>query len=377
MNKIWTVLFLTAICSTSLFANDKLKIQINRNVELLGLAYFIGFEGQGIESATIEIGGNKIPKKDWHNFGFMLYEKYKTHAASENLGKSFSVADHLWLDYIIAFLLQVESVPNAKLTDNIDESYYINFSKKKDIHEAKQNVILFLDGFNAFCREINFDQYMLDSKSYYDKSIEEIKKALPRQDFINTMERFYKTEFDSYSLIPSLTIPKGMGFGLKFTLNEMTNVFNVFGALDFQDFKDSNRLKMGFENEQKLRELSVHEFGHSFVNPIVGELPEETFKKTEKLFEPLKSKMGEQGYNNWKVCVYEHFVRAGEIFLSEKLGDKERTEKLKTEYVQGREFKYIPVIIPELSKFSRGEYKTYSETVRKTMDILMAQATTE
>lgn len=371
MNRIKTILILTTIYSTSLFANDKLKIEINKNVELLGLAYFIGFEGQGIESDTIEIGGRRIPKKDWHNYGFKLYENYKGYAASDNLGKSFSIADHLWLDYIIAFLLQVDNVPNAKLTDNIDQSYYINFSKTKDAQEAKQNVILFLDGLNAFSKEIDFDQYMIDSKLYYDKSIEEIRKALPKQDFIHIMEKFYKTEFDSYSLIPSLTIPKGMGFGIKYTLNKKTNVFNVFGALDFQSFDDLNSLKMGFDNDQKLRELSVHEFGHSFVNPIIGKLPEETFTKTEKLFEPLKSKMEAQGYNDWKDCVYEHFVRAGEIFISEQLGDKEGTEKLRKEYIQDRQFKHIPTIIPELQKFSNGKYKSYYETVQKTMDKLM------
>jgi hypothetical protein len=373
MYKIKTTLLLTFICTTSLLANDKLKIGINKNVELLGLAYFIGFEGQDIESKTIEIGGNKIPKKDWHNYGFMLCEKYKAHATSEGLQKSFSVADHLWLDYIIAFLLQVDDAPNARLTDNIAESYYIGFSKKKDLHEAKQNISLFLEGFNAFYKEVNFDQYLVDSKKYYDQSIAEIKKVLPKQDFIGTMEKFYKTGFDSYALIPSLTIPKGMGFGINYTRNEKTNVFNVFGAFDFQSFNDTNKLKMGFDNEQKLRELSVHEFGHSFVNPVVGNLPEETFQKTEKLFEPLKVKMEQQGYNNWKVCVYEHFVRAGEIVIAEKSGDKERTEELIKEYAQDRQFKYIPVIIPELKKFDKGKYATYFETVQKTMDELMKQ----
>jgi hypothetical protein len=348
-----------------------LRIEINKNVELLGLAYFIGFEGQGIELDTIDMGGRKVPKKDWHNYGFMLYEKYKHYAASENLGQSFAIADHLWLDYIIALLLQVDHVPNAKLTDNIDQSYYINFSKTKDANEAKQNVILFLDGLNAFSKEINFDQYMIDSKIYYDKSIEEIRDALPKQNFIDTMEKLYKTEFQTYSLIPSLTIPKGMGFGIRYELNNMTNVFNVFGALEFQSFDDLDSLKMGFDNDQRLRELSVHEFGHSFVNPIVDKLPDEVFIKTEKLFEPLKSKMEAQGYNDWKVCVYEHFVRAGEILISEQLGDKEGAEKLRKEYVQDRQFKYIPIIIPELKKFSDGKYKSYYEAIHNTMEKLM------
>ena len=100
--------------------NKKLQIEINKNVELLGIGYFIGFEGEDIEAKMIEINGKKIPKKDWHNYGFWVYQKYKSFGTSENLAKSFAVADHLWLDYLIALLLQVDDVPNAKLRESID-----------------------------------------------------------------------------------------------------------------------------------------------------------------------------------------------------------------------------------------------------------------
>ena len=96
---------------------NKLKVEINKNIELLGLAYFISFEGVDIEYKTVEIEGKKIQKKDWHNYGYYIYEEYKSYATSENLSKSFALADHLWLDYLTAFLLQVEDVPSAELTD--------------------------------------------------------------------------------------------------------------------------------------------------------------------------------------------------------------------------------------------------------------------
>ena len=363
----WTTISFTTVINPA----DKLKIGINKNVELLGLAYFIGFEGDGIETKTVEIGGKKIPKKDWHNYGFYIYEKYKSFRTSENLGKSFSVADHLWLDYLIDLLIQVENAPNARLKETIDQSYYINFSKKKDLQEARQNVTVFLDGLNGFCKEIDFDNYLLETKKYYEKVIDEIRNNLPTQDFIGAMETFYKSRFDSYSLIPSLTIPKGMGFGMKYTSDNKTHVFNVFGALDFQEFLNTDELKMGFANESKLRELSIHEFGHSFVNPVVGKLPEDKFLQTEKLFESLKSAMDKQGYNTWKVCVYEHFVRAGEILIAEKLGDMEGVKKLQAEYEQDRQFKYIPVILTELRKYDKRIYATYYDTVIKSMDELI------
>lgn len=346
---------------------NKLKVEINKNIELLGLAYFISFEGVDIEYKTVEIEGKKIQKKDWHNYGYYIYEEYKSYATSENLSKSFALADHLWLDYLTAFLLQVEDVPSAELTDSVKENYYINFSKEKNVDEAKQNAKIFLEGLNSFSKEINFESYLSRSQKYYQKVIEEIENGLPNSAFIGVMESYYKREFDNYILVPSLTIPKGMGFGIRNTDNERSIIFNVFGALDFQEFDNDDNLIMGFANHKKLRELSVHEFGHAFVNPVVAQLPESLFAKTEKLFELLKSAMSDQGYNTWKVCVYEHFVRAGEILIAEKLGESENAEKLIFEYVQTRQFKYIPKILVELRKYDNGFYSSYYDTVEQIM----------
>lgn len=349
---------------------EKLEIKTNKNIELLGLAYFIGFEGVDIEQKTIEVGGKTLPKKEWHNYGFKIYQEFESFATSENLAKSFSVADHLWLDYLIAFLLQVDNVPNAVLTDSIDEKYYLNFSKEKIIVEAKENAETFLNGLNSFSEEIEFDSYLMNSKEYYDKVIEEIENGLPDKSFVKAMELFYHKRFDNYLLVPSLTIPKGMGFGINNTSAGETEIFNIFGALGIQEFEDKDNLKMGFSNQEKLRELSVHEFGHSFVNPVVAKLPDSLFKETEHLFEPLKSTMSDQGYNTWKVCIYEHFVRAGEIIIAEKVGKKKNAKKLLADYKEKRQFRYIPEIIAELRKYDKGEYQSYYETVEKAMEHL-------
>jgi len=348
---------------------NKLEIKINKNIELLGLAYFIGFEGVDIEKKTIEIEGKTMPKREWHNYGFKIYQQYKSFITSEKLGKSFSVADHLWLDYLTAFLLQVENVPNAKLTDSIKEKYYLKFSKEKNIEEAEKNAEIFLDGLNIFSEEIEFDNYLTSSKVYYNKAIKEIEDMLPDNSFVEEMESFYRKKFDKYVLVPSLTIPKGMGFGIKNTSNG--KIFSIFGALDFQEFEDVKSLKMGFANQEKLRELSVHEFGHSFVNPVVAKLPDSLFLQTEHLFEPMKSAMSDQGYNTWKVCVYEHFVRAGEIIIAEKIGKKRSANKLFKDYHEKRQFKYLPEIIVELRRYDKDEYQSYYEMVKRVMEQLI------
>ncbi|AXT19648.1 DUF4932 domain-containing protein [Flavobacteriaceae bacterium AU392] len=347
--------------------SSKLRIEINKNIELLGFGYFIGFEGLNIENKTVEVNGEIIPKKEWHNFGYSFYEKYKSFASNENAIKSFAIADHLWLDYLIAFLLQVEEFPNAKLPETLDASYYINFSKDKNMAEAKLNATAFLDWLNKFYEEVNFDSFLSQSKPYYNKIIEEVTNAIPNATFIAEMEMFYQKRYDSYVLIPSLTIPKSMGFGIRMLEKDSSRVFNVFGALDFQEFNNIKKLKMGFNHPKKLRELSVHEFGHSFVNPEIFKLPDSLFANTKALFLSIKDNIYKQGYNTWKACVYEHFVRSGEIIIAERMGNLQTAKQLQLDYEIQRDFKYIPIILPELRKYNEGVYKTYSETIKNTM----------
>ena len=346
-----------------------LQVGFNKNAELLGMAYFLGFESIGIERDTIDIGGVSVPKKDWHAYGYAFSQEYGDFRNSENLQTAFALADHLWLDVLLHLLLQLEDAPNARIPKGMDPSNYIGFSKSKDPEEALRNVTVFLKGFNAFYLEMNFDGYLEDSRVYYEKALEEIVANLPGTDFIPAMEGYFGKEFKSYTLLPSLTIPKGMGFGLNLGQGK---VFNIFGALDYQRIEDKTALSMGFSNPQELRELSIHEFGHSFVNPVVDRQPKSAFTETEALFEPIREAIYQQGYNTWEACVTEHFVRSMELYMSERYDTPEAYSELYLQYLQKRQFIYIPIILEELKAVDRRG-GSFEDAVSASMDRLRSK----
>ena len=345
---------------------NKLDIRFNKSAELLGFAYFLAYEGNGIETKTIQIGDQELLKKDWHQFGYQFYQQYNSFLGSDHLLNAMEVADHLWLDYILNLLLHIEEVPNASIPEGLSPKLYLNFSKTKAPQEALKNVKIFLNGLNGFYKEVKFGEFLEANQLYYDAALQEIKSQIPDNRFINHMEDYFQQTFQSYSLIPSLTIPKGMGFGIR---NNNGNIFNVFGAVDFQDLAYKPSPKMGFENAKKIRELSIHEFGHSFINPVVANLPVAYFTKTASLFKPIKEAMNQQGYNTWKACLYEHFVRATELILSEKYDTKEAYEMLKSNYLEERQFIYIPHLRKILEEY-RKKGLNYPQAVEKAMQEL-------
>ncbi len=344
--------------------DKSIKVQINENVELLGFVYFLGFQGEEIETNNTvlwESEGQPVTRKDWYSYAYDLYLQYKPHASSEYLDQAFELTQNIWLDHLINLLIQVDDFPNAKLPENIQEKYISRFSENGDVVEARENATAFLEAMNQFYREVEFGNYLTTHKAHYNNALNQVKKGIPSEDFIPAMEAFYQNKFERYMLIPSLTIPTGMGFGTRYTYEEETKIFNVFGPLDLQNFKNGSTLDMGFANRDRLRELSTHEFGHSFVNLVFDQIPQELIEVTKKLFDPIQEEMSDQGYNTWRLCLSEHMVRAGEVVITRNLGNKKNAEELMTDYIENRKFIYLPLIIEDLDHYENSNEMSYQD----------------
>ena len=227
----------------------------------------------------------------------------------------------------------------------------------------------FLESLNAFYTEVDFDQYLEESRIFYETAMNEITSNLPDATFIDHMEVYFQREYDVYHLIPSLTLPKTMGFGPRFD----NQAYNVFGAVGAQMVDDPTTLQMGFSDADDIRELSLHEFGHSFVNPILDSLPNHLIDSSKTLFPPVKEAMYWQGYNNWNGCVYEHFVRATELIIAEKTRPTSEFLALNYAYLVNRRFVYIPNIKSILEGYIERDI-TFREAVEESLAALIQLA---
>ncbi|THU40993.1 DUF4932 domain-containing protein [Niastella caeni] len=210
-------------------------------------------------------------------------------------------------------------------------------------------------------------------KCHHQTNPFDLKSKLPSNQVIPAMEQFYRQSFDEYILIPGLTIPSGMAFASGYTTaHGKTRIFNTFGPFALQQFTAAEAINMGYADEKHLRELTIHEFGHSFTNPVLDKIPRQQIAETKSLYDTIKTAMENQGYNTWKSCLYEHFVRAGEIIIALNLGKKEDAEKLKVYYMQDRQFIYLPVILARLEQYKNNLNITYQDAVNATMEKLKA-----
>lgn len=350
-----------------------IDVQFNKNVEFIGFTFFLGSLSKQINPEE-EIFNGSLKWKDWYAYDFALYRQYKSFSGSKDLEAATHFIEKTDGSDLFLLFLQLENFPDAKPHEEVRDSFYKPYSDSGDPAEGKRNAAIFIEALNRFYKEVNFDDYFKEHEKKYANALEQIKSHLPDNSFIPAMEHFYGAKFDRYALIPSLTIPTGMGFGAMLEDKGKTNIYNIFGPLGHQRFENDAHLDMGFSDEKKLRELSTHEFGHSFVNPVIAQLPKEIPEESSSLFEPIKTAMEDQSYINWQQCLGEHFVRAGEILIARNLGKEKEAKSLMDDYINNRKFIYLPLILEELEKYNKNREITYPEAVKRTMYKLSARA---
>jgi hypothetical protein len=207
----------------------------------------------------------------------------------------------------------------------------------------------------AFYKDANFHAFYVAHKKFYDSLIQPVKAALAKTDAIKIMEAHYGMRNKAYNIVLAPLEHDG-GYGPQVAMPDGNVVYAIVGprytSVGFPEF-DIGAL---------LSEYVLHEFSHSFCNPQVNKY-RKVLERDSCLLRPIRQDMKEQGYGNWYACVIEHFTRANEIILTEKvLGKKEADEKYK-DMLQNGQWIYLEGLVPLIRKYAanRTKYKTIAD----------------
>jgi len=222
--------------------------------------------------------------------------------------------------------------------------------------DGEENLIEFADKLRDFARRKDFMRFYKAHKPLYDTLISEVGSLFEGKNYVQALEDFYGESRNSYNLILSPLFSGNYGIPVK--TEEEYNLYSVIGPCSLKGKRTT------FACFNYLESITLHEWSHPFVNPLVDQ-NYELFKKSIALFEPIKRMMQRQAYPNWRVTLYEHLVRAcGEIHLRAKLHIDFKKEKA-LEYQEGKGFWYISYIDSLLDVYEnhREEYPRFSQFV--------------
>lgn len=340
------------------YAQPRIEVALSPNLELLSLCnLLLQYEDLAAipETQTVDFAGKQTKVKDLYALNLRLAAPYTTFASSPHLAVLKSFFDKNFYLHYADFVLSLSDFPQARWqSDNRFRQLFASAA------EAEQ----FVEACNAFYQEIAFDDFLRQRQPYYKAMLAEVNTNLPPLGFLTEMEHFYNQPSATYRLYPSLT----MSFSTGFAVGGEQVIGNVFGSfIPPANVTDEAGLHLGFADPQALRTICVHEFGHSFVNPAVDQVSTQVLTATAPLFNPIQKQMAAQGYNAWKICLYEHFTRAGEVLTARLVGDSAKAQELLQENVTQRHFRYLPQIVEQLDYWYNHEYltKSYPQKVQE------------
>jgi hypothetical protein len=245
------------------------------------------------------------------------------------------------------------SFPGFRQTSGFSEDELRTFEYDKH----SDTLSLLLATFKDFYKRTGFHKFYSAHEGFYDSLKKPIQAKLDESRIIEILEDHYGKENKEYNVVLVPLLHDG-GYGPAVRKGNGQAIYAIIGPRS-----DSKDMPV-FDVKTILSEYVIHEFSHSFCNPLIAKgLPE--LRKDSCLFTPIKDAMAQHGYGTWEACLYEHFVRANEILITEKVLNRSKAADLMDNMIRDDKWIYLRGLIDVMRKYQEDR-KTY-----KTIDDIM------
>lgn len=233
----------------------------------------------------------------------------------------------------LAIFLDDNLDPLKELTDNSLDRW------------KKEDAIEFVKLLKRFYIEADCDSFFNDNQALYDEAVSRFTSVYEHLD-LNWYTKFYGNEpTEKFKVVIALG-NGGSCYGPSIVdPNGHKEVYAVMGVWDMDD------QGMPIFDVDTYLSILIHEFNHSFVNPLLEKNKDIFQKNGEEIFEAMKQEMNAQAYGNWETVLNEALVRASVIkYYKDHHADQATIENLyKTELQYG--FLWIRELVAELEKY--------------------------
>jgi hypothetical protein len=153
----------------------------------------------------------------------------------------------------------------------------------------------------------DFKGFIEGHRPLYDKTVERAKAMMDKEAHLEWYEAFYGLKANNdFHLVLGL-VNGGACYGAHFDKPDgRKDIYSILGVWEVDAQGDP-------VFEPGVSSTVVHEFNHSYTNPIIDRFADDLKPAAEKIFSLVKDEMERQAYGNWKTLLYESLDRACEL----------------------------------------------------------------
>jgi len=337
--------FTIYLLTFSILVNGQVKHSVNKafplpkvdkRVELLSLVFRIA----GSPEYNDRVFSSYV--NDIHTH----FDKYKNH-------EIFSLASNLRKEYDISFDAVMDLALHIEQPPKLNPLF--EFSSSLDDRWNNKNALEFIEILQQFYIDTDCESFFNEHEELYKVAEDRFGKVYESIN-IDWYEEYYGTKPDgSFNTI--IGVGNG-GFNYGASVNYPNGFKEKYSILGTYNIDTTN---YPFYEVDKLLPTYVHEFNHSFINPLTKQYENELENAGKKLYDIVKWSMKAQEYSSWQTMINESLVRASVIrYLIKNNFEIEKAEnQLKEEF--GKGFFWIKGLVEILGEYelNRKEYPTF------------------
>lgn len=229
------------------------------------------------------------------------------------------------------------------------DDYVVRRAKGRDRLEQ------FVAALRDFARVSYFEEFWQAHQSFYDSVVAAPRIEIADKNYAGILEDYYGVKQHGYYIVYAPILHDG-GYGPRiaypdggYDVYQISGPSGVDGSLPV------------FGSSSSLRHTTMHEFSHSFVNPLTEKYAA-LVDSVAFLFEPIEQRMRQKAYGNWHTCVNEHIVRAFTTRMRYRFDGQEAGDRTLQNEKDGG-FVYIEPLVKALERYeaNRDRYPTLSD----------------
>jgi hypothetical protein len=315
----------------------ELKVMIDPRVELLGVIFHLAGNPEY----------NKCKSKPYMKNLKEHFAGHRNHPAVK-MAKKLRKTRGVSYDAVMGMAVHIEDinscreiVPFEPRPNTLDGRWRIN--------EARE----FLGNCRDFVEETDFKAFLAKNQSQYDTAVARLQQLIDTEANLIWFYEFFGSKDDvDFNLVISILNGPG-SYGCRVRLEGRTRIYSILGVwrVDW----------LGWGN---VVGTVVHEFGHSYCNPLVDKHMKDFRSFGRKYFPRVEKQMKGQAYGSWQTMMRESLVRACEVRYAMANDGREQAER-RANYHISRGFHWTK----ELSKLL-GQYETQRDKYQ-TLDAFM------
>jgi hypothetical protein len=227
----------------------------------------------------------------------------------------------------------------------------------------------FLEQARAFVRESGFQEFYDRHRQLYAAAAERMAEQLNEQAYVDWFDRFFgkRPAAKFYVIIGMLNGPCNYGVSVRFP-DGREEITPVIGAAKFDA---DGRPVFGAADVPTI----VHEFCHSYTNPLVDRYAQQLQPAAERIFKHCAATMREQAYGTWQTMMRESLVRACVVrYLETKEGADAARREVEDDHQRG--FRWVGKLAETFGAYEdqRDRYPNFEAFMPRVVEFFDAYA---